>query len=143
MSRVTTQSGWTALLPGFLLAGVGIGMVNAPLASTAVSVVEPRRAGMASGVNNTFRQVGIATGIAGLGAIFQNTIASHLHGAGSAKAVAFGAIQKGGEVARAAFVAGLDRILLIGALVAFAGAVLALLLVRARDLVASGPEAAG
>jgi EmrB/QacA subfamily drug resistance transporter len=143
MSRVTTGSGWTALLPGFLLAGVGIGMVNAPLASTAVSVVEPRRAGMASGVNNTFRQVGIATGIAGLGAIFQNTIASHLHGAGSAKAVAFGAIAQGGEVARAAFIAGLDRILLIGALVAFAGAVLALLLVRARDLVASGPEAAG
>jgi hypothetical protein len=46
-------------------------------------------------------------------------------------------------VARSAFIAGLDRILLIGALVAFAGAVLALLLVRARDLVASGPEAAG
>jgi EmrB/QacA subfamily drug resistance transporter len=139
MSRVTTHSGWTALLPGFLLAGIGIGMVNAPLAATAVSVVEPRRAGMASGVNNTFRQVGIATGIAALGAIFQSTIKSHLHGAGSAKAVAFGAVHQGGELARAAFIAGLDRILLIGAIVAFTGAVLALLLIRVRDLVASGP----
>ncbi|MDX6465736.1 MAG: hypothetical protein QOI27_776, partial [Gaiellaceae bacterium] len=139
---LTPTSSWTHLLPGFLVAGVGIGLVNAPLASTAVSVVEPRRAGMASGVNNTFRQVGIATGIAGLGAIFQDTISSKLHGAGSAKAVASGAVQQGGDVARAAFVSGMNEILLIGAIVSFAGAVLALLLIRRRDLVASGPSAA-
>ncbi|MDX6465260.1 MAG: hypothetical protein QOI27_300, partial [Gaiellaceae bacterium] len=92
MHGLTPSSSWTHLLPGFLISGIGIGMVNPPLASTAVSVVEPQRAGMASGVNNTFRQVGIATGIAGLGAIFQDTIASKLHGAASAKAVASGAI---------------------------------------------------
>ncbi|MDX6471422.1 MAG: hypothetical protein QOK22_238, partial [Gaiellaceae bacterium] len=142
MHGLTPTSSWTHLLPGFLVAGVGIGLVNAPLASTAVSVVEPRRAGMASGVNNTFRQVGIATGIAGLGAIFQDTISSKLHGAGSAKAVASGAVQQGGDVARAAFVSGMNEILLIGAIVSFAGAVLALLLIRRRDLVASGPSAA-
>jgi predicted MFS family arabinose efflux permease len=142
MHGVTTHSGWTHLLPGFLLAGIGIGMVNPPLAATAVSVVEARRAGMASGVNNTFRQVGIATGIAGLGAIFQDTIQSKLHGAGSAKAVASGAVQRGGDVARAAFIGGMNEILLVGAIVAFAGAVLALLLVRSRDFVASGPAAA-
>ncbi len=142
MHGVTTSSGWTELLPGFIIAGVGIGMVNAPLASTAVSVVEARRAGMASGTNNTFRQVGIATGIAGLGAIFQNRIQSELHGTGSAKAVASGAVQSG-EIARAAFVSGINEILLVAAFVAFAGAVLALLLVRRRDFVASGPAAAG
>jgi EmrB/QacA subfamily drug resistance transporter len=143
MHGLTPSSSWTHLLAGFLIAGVGIGLVNAPLASTAVSVVEPRRAGMASGVNNTFRQVGIAAGIAGLGAIFQDTIQSHLHGAGSASAVASGAIKQGGDVARAAFIAGMNEILLVGAIVSFAGAVLALLLVRRRDLVASGPAAAG
>jgi EmrB/QacA subfamily drug resistance transporter len=146
MHGLTPSSSWTHLLPGFIVAGVGIGLVNPPLASTAVSVVEPRRAGMASGINNTFRQVGIATGIAGLGAIFQNTISSKLHGAGSAKAVASGAVQQGGPVARAAFIAGLNEILLVGAVVAFVGAVLALLLVRSRDLVASEqpqPVAAG
>ena len=74
MHGVTPSSDWTTLLPGFIVGGIGIGMVNPPLASTAVSVVPPQRAGMASGVNNTFRQVGIATGIAGLGAIFQDTI---------------------------------------------------------------------
>ena len=63
---------WTALLAGFLIAGAGIGLVNPALASAAIGVVEPQRAGMASGINSTFRQVGIATGIAALGAIFQH-----------------------------------------------------------------------
>jgi EmrB/QacA subfamily drug resistance transporter len=143
MHGVTTHSGWTTLLPGFVVAGIGVGMVNPPLASVAVSVVEPRRAGMASGVNNTFRQVGIATGIAGLGAIFQDTISSKLHGAGGAKGVASGAVQQGGELARAAFVSGLNEILLVGAILAFVGAALALILVRTRDLVASGPAVSG
>src|SRR5207244_10933157 len=108
MHGVTPSSHWTTLLPGFIVGGVGIGMVNAPLASTAVSVVEPRRAGMASGINNTFRQVGIATGVAGLGAIFQS---------------------------QASFIDGLNEILLVAAFVAFAGAVLAVALVRDSDFV--------
>jgi hypothetical protein len=54
---------------------VGIGMINPPLASTAVGVVPVARAGMASGVNSTFRQVGIATGIAALGSIFSQRVA--------------------------------------------------------------------
>ena len=82
MWGIKLSSSWTTLLPGFIVGGIGIGIVNAPLASTAVSVVEPRRAGMASGINNTFRQVGIATGIAALGAIFQSRIASHLASSG-------------------------------------------------------------
>ena len=55
--------------PGFIVAGVGAGLINVPLASTAVGVVAPARAGMASGINSTFRQVGIATGVAALGTI--------------------------------------------------------------------------
>src|SRR5438445_3826525 len=82
MWGIKLDSGWTTLLPGFIVGGIGIGLVNAPLASTSVSVVEPRRAGMASGINNTFRQVGIATGIAALGAIFQSRIASNLASSG-------------------------------------------------------------
>ena len=78
MWGIKLDSSWTTLLAGFIVGGVGIGLVNAPLASTAVSVVEPRQAGMASGINNTFRQVGIATGIAALGAIFQSRITSVL-----------------------------------------------------------------
>ena len=81
MHGITPGSGWTTLLPGFIVAGIGIGLVNPPLASTAVGVVPREQGGMASGINNTFRQVGIATGIAALGAIFQDKISSQVpHG---------------------------------------------------------------
>ena len=73
MARVDTDSSWTVLLPGFVLGGIGIGLTNPALASTAVGVVPPERSGMASGTNSTFRQVGIATGIAALGALFQSS----------------------------------------------------------------------
>jgi hypothetical protein len=49
-------------------------VVNPPLASTAVGAVAPQRAGMASGINSTFRQVGTATGIALLGTLFSNDV---------------------------------------------------------------------
>ncbi|HXD53982.1 MAG TPA: MFS transporter, partial [Solirubrobacteraceae bacterium] len=74
MTAVDASSDWTVLIPGFLIAGAGIGLINPPLASTAVGVVHFTRSGMASGINNTFRQVGIATGIAGLGAVFQHDV---------------------------------------------------------------------
>ena len=61
---------WTALLGGFLLAGAGVGLINPVIADVAVSVVPKEQSGMASGINDTFRQVGIAVGIAAWGAIF-------------------------------------------------------------------------
>ena len=76
MRGLTASSSWTHLIPGLIVTGVGIGLVNPPLASTAVGVVQPRRAGMASGINSTFRQVGIATGIALLGTLFTNRLTS-------------------------------------------------------------------
>ena len=50
--------------------GPGIGIVNPVIADVAVSVVPKEQSGMASGINDTFRQVGIAIGIAAWGAIF-------------------------------------------------------------------------
>ena len=76
MRGLNASSSWTHLIPGLIVGGIGVGLVNPPLASTAVGVVEPRRAGMASGINSTFRQVGIATGIALLGTLFANRLAS-------------------------------------------------------------------
>jgi EmrB/QacA subfamily drug resistance transporter len=72
---IKDDSSWTHLIPGLLVSGIGIGMINPPLASTAVGVVSVDRSGMASGVNSTFRQVGIATGIAALGSIFSQRVA--------------------------------------------------------------------
>jgi EmrB/QacA subfamily drug resistance transporter len=133
MTRVDASSGWTALLPGMLVAGFGSGLMNPPLGATSVGTVGSDRAGIGSGINNTFRQVGIAVGIAALGAVFQSQVpdafVSHRSAAGAA-------------AARAAFVAGLDHILWIGAGITAAGAILSALLIRQRDLTeeASAPE---
>jgi EmrB/QacA subfamily drug resistance transporter len=161
MHGLTLSSTASALIPGFVVGGIGIGMVNAPLAATAVSVVDQQRAGMASGINNTFRQIGIATGIAALGAIFQSTIASTLASSGKlppglvhpfAQAIASGsnlqsnnprAPSVGETLAHHAFIDGMNTIFLVAAFVLFAGAILAFLLVRQKDFVASGPAAAG
>ena len=58
MHGVTPSDDWTTLLPGFILAGIGIGFVNPPLATAAIGVVEPRRSGAASGINSTFQPGG-------------------------------------------------------------------------------------
>jgi EmrB/QacA subfamily drug resistance transporter len=164
MRGITPSDDWTHLLPGLIVAGVGAGLVNVPLASTAVGVVEPARAGMASGINSTLRQVGIATGVAALGSILASqagsTTVSHLNGtplAGRAhelaasvgngsvlqamqtvpphlRAVAAGA-------AKAGFVDGLNTVLLIGGVVSFAAAALTLVLIRQRDFVGHGAQA--
>jgi EmrB/QacA subfamily drug resistance transporter len=149
-------SQWTHLIPGLIVSGVGIGLINVPLASTAVGVVRPERSGMASGVNSTFRQVGIATGIATLGSIFSNQVSAAIHSslAGTpaagrsaqvAAAVTNGQIQvlvsqapaaiRGTlrSVATRSFVDALNDITLIAAVVALVAGVLCLFLIRARD----------
>jgi hypothetical protein len=154
MSGLDAQSEWTALLPGFLLAGAGIGLTNPAIASTAVGVVDPRRTGMASGINSTFRQVGIATGIAGLGAVFQSSVTSKITdalgpGAGGARLPPAQVLAQGNPnvlgPAREAFLTGwtgaLNEILVIAAIVALAGAVAALILVRKEDFVPHGATA--
>ena len=103
-------------------------VVPPPPGCVSIGVVPPARSGMASGANSTFRQVGIATGIAGLGAVFQSDLG--VHGA---------AIQ---HVSKAAFVSAFTNILEIGAVIAFVGAIGAFALIRSRDFVAShAPEA--
>ena len=154
MNGLQVGGDWTALLPGFIATGIGVGLVNPGIASTAVAVVSAARAGMASGINSTFRQVGIATGTAGLGAIFQTRIDSELTqlvpqapdsfheavaaGAGQAAiSQAPPAIQAQlQQAAEQAFVTGLNEILLVAAAIAIAGGLLGLVLVRKRDFVA-------
>ena len=146
MRGITVDSDWTTLLAGFVVAGAGIGMTNPAIASAAVGVVEPRRSGMASGINNTFRQVGIATGIAALGAVFQARVEDGLpppmadelgEGIASGQALGGGALPPEVQgLAEQAFVSGLNDILLVAAIVAFVGAALAAALVRRRDFVA-------
>ena len=158
MRGLNAASDWTALLAGFIVAGAGVGLVNPALASTAVGVVPPQRSGMASGINSTFRQVGIATGIAVLGAIFESVITSKLRSALAQTAAGPHVTQLGHAVAaggagqalaqvpsvqrahvtaavHSAFTGAMNDILLVAAIVAFTGAVLGLILVRGSDFV--------
>jgi EmrB/QacA subfamily drug resistance transporter len=131
MSGIDPSDGWTTLLPGFILGGIGIGCVNPPLATAAIGVVQPQRSGAASGINSTFRQVGTAVGVAGLGAILQSKL-THSLGAGGFAAPGAGA----------AYIDALNELFVVGAVVAFTGSALALALVRRRDFVAAPAEAA-
>ena len=70
ISGVGITDEWTGLLGGFIVAGASIGLLNPVIADVAVSVVPKEQSGMASGINDTFRQVGIALGIAVWGAVF-------------------------------------------------------------------------
>jgi EmrB/QacA subfamily drug resistance transporter len=154
MHGLSADSEWTAMLLGFLIAGIGIGTTNPAIGQGAIAVVPVEKAGMGSGINSTFRQVGIATGVAALGAVFQSRVDAELADllpqapAGLGEAVASG----GSEAALAAphpgigtsqlvqasneaFVSGFNDILLIGSILCFAGAALGFLLVRSRDFV--------
>jgi MFS family permease len=73
-----SPSAWLGLFPGFVLVGIGAGALNPPLGAVAVAAMRPEEAGLASGINNTFRQIGTALGIALLGAVFQSHLAADL-----------------------------------------------------------------
>ena len=154
MRGLAPGSEWTALLAGFVLAGIGIGTTNPGIGQAAIAVVPVEKSGMGSGINTTFRQVGIATGVAGLGAVFQGQVDSKLaeklpHApSGLGEAVASGGSRavrelplppalhvKAVHAADVAFVSGMNSILLIGAIICFAGAALGFWLVRSEDFV--------
>jgi Na+/melibiose symporter-like transporter len=72
---VAAGSGRTALLaPGLLLIGVGQGLWITPLTTTVLSFVEPRRAGVVSGMLSTMQQVGNSLGVAVTGLAFFGTL---------------------------------------------------------------------
>jgi EmrB/QacA subfamily drug resistance transporter len=82
-------STWSALVPGLLIAGVGVGMCTPVLTSAAMAAVPQKLAGMAGGALNTFRQLGYALGIAVLGTVFTSAAATSAHpGAAARDAVA-------------------------------------------------------
>ena len=155
MTGLSAHSSWTALLPGFIVAGVGVGLLNPVIADVAVSVVSRDRSGMAAGINDTFRQVGVAVGVAAWGAIFlargADRISSLVPGAPAHRLIqeassgllphsAHGVVA---DAARQGFLSGLNTILLIGGLLALAGAVAAAWLVREHEIERERPELTG
>ena len=70
-------SQWYDLLPGYLIAGLGVGCTISPMQTIATRNVSPPLAGAASGVMNTARQAGSALGSAICLAVLQNRLAAH------------------------------------------------------------------
>jgi EmrB/QacA subfamily drug resistance transporter len=153
------DSEWTALLSGLLLVGAGIGLVNPTVSEAAIGVVPAARAATGAAINNTFRQVGLAVGVAAFGAVFQERVESKLaellasgppplqgRAAELAPAVSSGNAEAAltaappeaqaflAEAAREAFLSGLNLIFVIAAVAALIGAALSLALIRSRDL---------
>jgi EmrB/QacA subfamily drug resistance transporter len=69
LSTVNLHSSFWHMLPAFILGGLGMSFVMTPMSAAAMGAAPVSKAGVASGVLNTFRQVGVALGIAIMGAI--------------------------------------------------------------------------
>ncbi len=122
---VTPTSSWALILPGELLASAGTGFFNPALSAVALGSLPERHGGLAAGVNDTFRNTGIALGTAVFGALVPAAAAIG-HGSG------------------AAYVSGLRHALFLAAAVAAVGAVASARLIGVRRshhaLVAAGQE---
>jgi EmrB/QacA subfamily drug resistance transporter len=112
------------LLPGFLVIAIGMGFSFVPISIAALAGVRASEAGLASGLINTSQQIGGALGIAALSSVATSTTADE---AASGTALPF-ALTEGFQ---AAFVG--------GAAVAIVGVVVALFVVRGRDLTETAP----
>jgi EmrB/QacA subfamily drug resistance transporter len=152
-SRLTVHSGYGLLLPGFILMGVGMGLVMSPMSTAAMNSVDRTKAGAASGVLSMTRMVGSTFGVAVMGALVaaigRSKIDSGLpHVAASTRTAIVHALGSGGtvsggragsqipaqvvSVARDAFVSALSTGLTVSAVVTLFGAAAAWILIAPR-----------
>jgi MFS family permease len=103
MLVIDVDSSWTALLPGLLVTSFGTGLFNPTGSALALNALPDEQSGLAAGANDTFRQTGVAVGIAALGTLVP------------ADAALGGNLQ--------AYVDGLHHALIASAVLALAGAV--------------------
>jgi MFS family permease len=115
------------LLPGFLLIAVGIGFAFVPISIAALAGVQPAEAGLASGLINTSQQIGGALGIALLSTIATTRTSDKIDA---------------GVALHPALVDGFKIAFLVGAVIAAAGIVASLLLIRRDELRQEVPVAA-
>src|ERR1039457_1262549 len=144
MRGLGADSAWTHLIPGMIVGGVGVGMVNPPLASTAVGVVAPQQAGMAllgplfSNQVHTQVLTGVSAvpGLAHSGPRIAAAVQSGQIGPviGRLPGAARQAVE---TITRTAFTTGLNRILLVAAIIALASGVISLAAIRGKDFAAS------
>ena len=134
-ARLEPHSSFWMMFPALVIGGAGMALVMTPMTAAAMSAVPTDKAGVGSGMLNTFRQIGGALGIAVMGAVLSSREASQLQ-AGATKVEAF--------------MSGLHEALYLGAGVAFGAALVAATLIRShairevapRDIAVFAEEAA-
>jgi EmrB/QacA subfamily drug resistance transporter len=157
-SHITIHSGYGLLLPGFILMGLGMGLVMSPMSTAAMNSVDRTKAGVASGVLSMNRMVGGTFGVAVMGALVAavgrskiNDLLPHLPAATRAKIA--NALGAGGApthhapahvvtAVHEAFISALSTGLLVGSIVTLGGAVLASVLIQRSPAVAAQPATA-
>ncbi len=118
-ATVSPSVAYPVLVPGFVLAGIGMGLFFAPTASVVLGSVRRDEEGKASGINNTIREIGGVFGVAVLASVFT---------------------ANGSYLSASAFVDGLVPAVAVGAAVAGIGAIVALAL-PGRPVVAAASAA--
>ena len=77
-AAVLSKLSYAWLVPGYLVMGIGIGMIMSPTNTDALNAAPPKDRGEASGVIQTLRQVGGAVGLAVMGTIVANVQSDHI-----------------------------------------------------------------
>ncbi|RUV37560.1 MFS transporter [Mesorhizobium sp. M7A.F.Ca.MR.148.00.0.0] len=78
LGSAAAQPDWLTMLPGCLIAGIGLGITNTPVTNTTTGSVSSDRAGMASGIDMSARMVSLALNIAVMGFILASGVLAHL-----------------------------------------------------------------
>ena len=112
LTVAAVDSSWTVFLPGLIIACIGTGLFNPALSAVALSSAPQQMSGLAAGVNDTFRQAGIAVGVAALGALIP---AEHAFGGDAG-----------------AYVSGMHDALLVGGIFAAVGALAGWFLISSK-----------
>jgi EmrB/QacA subfamily drug resistance transporter len=120
LTIAAVDSSWTVFLPGSIVAMIGTGMFNPAVTAVALGSAPAEQSGLAAGVNDTFRQAGIAVGVAALGALVP-------------AAAAFG------DGSPQSYVDGMNDALWVCAVTCVAGAVACALLIAGRTKAAVQP----
>lgn len=150
------DSTWTVLIPSMIVTGAGMGLFNPTRAALAISVTEPARAGTASGINESFQQVGVAIGIAAIGALFEHRVTSDFVASsagqqlgdsapGAGSAISAGSLDAVAastgsfaettlDAARNAFVVGFHEAMWVCAILAGLASLIAIFMLREKDM---------
>jgi EmrB/QacA subfamily drug resistance transporter len=147
LGSAAVGANWLTMLPGCLIAGIGLGFTNTPVTNTTTGSVSSDRAGMASGIDMSARMVSLAINIAMMGFILASGVFAYLKGAVSNISVAelrllaeriaagsAGPVPELDTIIREALVNGFGWVMLYGGLGVWIMAAISLYIFNARSV---------